>query len=55
MSVKNLENTQFKLELITRKWWFFLIFILIQFIPIYTTREVKISEIGVVIGEVLTH
>lgn len=55
MFVKNLENIQRRLELITRKWWFFLIFILIQFIPPYTSKGFEISEIGVVTGEVLSH
>jgi uncharacterized membrane protein len=55
MSVKNLEKTQIKLELITRKWWFFLFFILIQFIPPYASKGFEISEIGVVTGEVLSH
>ncbi|GAI96232.1 unnamed protein product, partial [marine sediment metagenome] len=31
MLVENLEKMQIKLDLITRKWWFFLFFILIQF------------------------
>ncbi|HAJ32576.1 MAG TPA: hypothetical protein DCK79_04300 [Candidatus Atribacteria bacterium] len=55
MSVENLEKIQTKLELITRKWWFFLIFILIQFIPPYASKGFEISEIGVVTGEVLSH
>lgn len=55
MSVKNLEKIQIKLELITRKWWFFLFFILIQFIPPYASKGFEISEIGVVTGEVLSH
>jgi len=55
MSVGNLEKIQTKLELITRKWWFFLIFILIQFIPPYTSKGFEISEIGLVTGEVLSH
>ena len=55
MSVNNLEKIQIKLELITRKWWFFLFFILIQFIPPYASKGFEISEIGVVTGEVLSH
>ena len=55
MSVKNLEKIQIKLELITRKWWFFLFFILIQFIPPYASKGFEISEIGAVTGEVLSH
>jgi len=53
--MKNLENIQIKLELITRKWWFFLFFILIQFILPYASKGFEISEIGVVTGEVLSH
>lgn len=55
MFVENLEKMQIKLELITRKWWFFLIFILIQFIPPYASKGFEISEIGMVTGEVLSH
>jgi len=55
MPVKNLENIQRKLELITRKWWFFLIFILMQFIPPYSSKGFEVSEIGIVTGEVLSH
>jgi len=55
MSVEKLEKIQTKLELITRKWWIFLIFILIQFIPPYASKGFEISEIGVVTGEVLSH
>jgi len=55
MSVKNLEKMQIKLELITRKWWFFLIFILIQFIPPYASKGFEVAETGKFIGEVLSH
>jgi uncharacterized membrane protein len=55
MSVNNLEKTQIKLELITRKWWFFLIFILIQFIPPYASKGFEVAETGKFIGEVLSH
>jgi len=55
MYVKNLENIQTKLELITRKWWFFLIFILIQFIPPYASKGFEVAETGKFIGEVLSH
>jgi len=55
MPAKNLEKTQVKLESITRKWWFFLIFILMQLIPVYTSKGVSISEVGEVIGEILSH
>ena len=56
MNEKNIEKIQKKLELITRKWWFFLIFILIQFIiPPYTSKGVDWSEIGLITGEILSN
>ena len=55
MSVENLEKMQRKLELITRKWWFFLIFILIQFIPPYASKGFEAAETGKFIVEVLSH
>ena len=55
MTVENLEKIQIKLELITRKWWFFLIFILIQFIPPYASKGFEVAETGEFIGEVLSH
>ena len=55
MSVENLEKMQTKLELITRKWWFFLFFILIQFIPPYASKGFEVAETGEFIGEVLSH
>ncbi|MCJ7790751.1 MAG: hypothetical protein MUP69_11390, partial [Candidatus Atribacteria bacterium] len=52
----NLEKKQLKLESITRKWWFFLFFILIQFIiPPYASKGFEITEMGNFIGEVLSH
>lgn len=55
MSVKNIENIQRKLELITQKWWFFLIFIFIQFIPPYTSKGYEWSETGMVNLEILSN
>ncbi|MGB3346889.1 MAG: hypothetical protein WBA71_06545 [Candidatus Humimicrobiia bacterium] len=55
ISLENLEKMQRKLELITRKWWFFLIFILIQFIPPYASKGFEVTETGKFIGEVLSH
>ncbi len=46
---------QIKLELITRKWWFFLFFILIQFIPPYALKGFEVAEMGKFMGEVLSH
>ena len=56
MKEEKIENIQKKLELITGKWWFFLIFILIQFIiPPYASKGYKLGEQGMVIGEILGH
>ncbi len=55
MFVKDLEKIQTKLELITRKWWFFLFFILMQFIPPYASKGFEVAETGKFIGEVLSH
>lgn len=56
MSKESIEKIQRKLELITRKWWFFLIFILIQFIiPPYASKGYEWAEMGTVTGEILSH
>lgn len=39
MSETNLERIQVKLESVTKKWWFFLILLIIQFIPSYTSES----------------
>jgi len=54
MSRENLENVQRKLESITRKWWFYLLFILLQFIPPYASKGFDWSETGMVTGEILS-
>lgn len=52
----NREYIQRKLELITGKWWFFLLFILMQFIiPPYASKGFDWSEIGWITGEVLSN
>ena len=33
-----------KLERITRKWWFFLLFVLLQFVPPYASKGYKFPE-----------
>jgi len=55
MKEENIEKIQRKLESITRKWWFFLIFILIQFIPPYTSKAIPLSEIGRGTREILSN
>lgn len=54
MNVKNFERIQMKLEVITRRWWFFLMFLFIQFIPTYTSEGYKWTESGAVVGEILS-
>jgi len=55
MSLEKIEKIQTRMEIITQKWWFFLVFIFIQFIPPYSSKGFGASEIGMVIGEVLGH
>jgi len=55
MKKENLKKIQVKLDLITRKWWFFLFFILLQLIPPYASKGYKMSEWGFVIGDILSH
>lgn len=56
MNKNNLERIQIKLESITKKWWFYLIFIFIQFIiPPYTSKSYGWSEIGLITGEILSN
>jgi len=50
-----MEKIQKKLELITRRWWFFLLFIFIQFIPPYTSKGYEWPEIGMVNLEILSN
>lgn len=45
MNTKNLENVQRKLQAITRKWWFYLLFVLLQFIPPFTSKGGIISPL----------
>ena len=46
---------QGKLESITRKWWFFLLFILLQFVPPYASKGFEPAETGIVTGEILSN
>jgi len=55
MNRENLENIQRKLESITRKWWFFLLFVLLQFVPLYTSKGFEPAETGIVTGEIFSH
>jgi hypothetical protein len=51
---ENLENIQEKLELLTRKWWFYLLFVLLQFVPPYASKGFKSAETGMVTSEILS-
>ena len=53
MNIKNLDRIQTKLESITRKWWLFLLIIVSQFIPLYTSKGVDITEIGELTSAIL--
>ena len=53
MKAKDIEKVQKKLESATRKWWFYLIFVLIQCIPSFTSKEYNPWETGKVIGVIL--
>lgn len=41
------------LEKITRRWWFFLLMVLLQFIPPYTTKGYDPAQTGMVTGNLL--
>ncbi|MHC4460730.1 MAG: hypothetical protein ACYS6W_01725 [Planctomycetota bacterium] len=49
----DLEKHQGKLEQITRKWWFFGLFVLIQFFPPYASKGYNIEDWGKVIQHAL--
>ena len=53
MNIKNLENVQEKLEAATWKWWFYLFFVLIQFIPSFASKGFDPRKMGEVIGIIL--
>lgn len=51
----NIEKIQSTLELKTRRWWFFLLFILIQFIPPYVSKGFEWSDIQAVVMEIFNN
>jgi len=53
MNEKAIKKVQEKLESATRKWWFYLFFVLIQFIPSFTSKSYDPWETGEVIGIIL--
>ena len=48
-------TAQGKLDYLTRKWWFFLFFIVLQFVPSYASKGFDPAETGLVTGEILSH
>ena len=50
----NKSKFQSKLELITSKWWFYALFLIINFLPPYSTISVEPSQIGYITGAVLS-
>jgi len=56
MKRENFEKTQEKLELITRRWWFLLLFILLgTIVPPIVTKGFDPSKIGEIIPYILGH
>ena len=56
MKKENLEKVQRTLELITRKWWFLVIFILIDILgPPIVTKGYDPSKTGEIIGDIIRH
>jgi len=55
MNTEKLEKAQTKLEWITRKWWFYLLLVLLQFVPPYAAKGISMADIGWITGEVLSH
>jgi hypothetical protein len=53
MNAKKIEKIQVFLEIAAWKWWFYLIFVLIQFIPSYAAKGFDPREMGEVIGTIL--
>jgi hypothetical protein len=53
--VNNYTLEENKLERITRRWWFFSLFVLIQFVPPYASKGYEWQEWGDVIYQALSH
>src|SRR4030042_4754962 len=55
MNSNRIERIQSRLDRITRKWWFFLVVIVLQFlIPSYAAKNFTPAEIGNIVPSVLT-
>ena len=50
----NVEKIQKSLESKTRRWWFFLLFVLLQFVPPYASKGIEWSEIEAFSLEILS-
>lgn len=50
-----MERIQERLELVTRKWWFFLLFVVLQFVPPYASKGFEPVETGLLTMEILSH
>ena len=53
MNARKIEKVQEKLEAATWRWWFYLIFVLIQFIPSFAAKGFDPREMGEVISTIL--
>jgi len=53
MNAKNIEKVQENLEVAAWKWWFYLIFVLIQFIPSFASKGYDPRKMGEIIGLIL--
>jgi len=42
------------MEKFTRKWWFFLLFVVLQIVPLYVSRDFSMEVFGLAIGEILS-
>jgi len=52
---RKLRGDQGKLEAATRRWWFFLLYILLQFVPPYTSKGYDPSETSFIVSHILAH
>ena len=55
MNREKVQQSRGKIESITRKWWFFLLFVLFQFLPAYVQKGYDPSKWGEFIGHTLEH
>jgi hypothetical protein len=53
MDTRKVQDIQTRLERWTRKWWFFLLIVLVQFIPPYAAKGYDPAQTGLVVSEIL--